>query len=572
MNNGGFVTLPEPKHGKYRPIAELGQGGTANVYLAVARGPSDFNKLVVLKFLKHELASEAEFHNMFMSEARLAARLNHPNVVQTNEVFEVDGQPVIVMEYLEGQPLSRIVARARDPEHGGQGLPLLVHLRILIDALSGLHYSHELTDYDGTPLCVVHRDVTPQNVFVSYDGRVCVLDFGIAKLTGAHETQTHTGVVKGKLRYMPYEQLMGSRVDRRADIFAIGVMLWEAATGKKMWEGVADPAVVHKVATGQITPPRKVNPDVPDELERIIMKALAHDREHRHATAAELQAELEAFADRRLPSSREVGKLVSDMFAEQRRKMRALIEQQLLTISQSPATDASDPALPFTSSSPLPQAYTTSVSDQAMSLPKRSPVKRALVVLALAVLLVATPMLMSRSSEPQRVSTDPVVPVAAASMQEPEPLKLVPEPAPAEAPEVTLRLRAEPVTAKLFLDDEPLPENPHVITVPKNNEPHTLRAEAKGYHALSRTLRFNEDANVELVLEPLADKRKARRRAGKRTSEAPVRAAQATTVEQPKARVEPPTRHKGDETDECSVPYFIDSSGIRRIKRECVAK
>src|SRR5688572_16530728 len=232
----------EQVHGRYHPIAELGQGGTANVFLACARGPSDFNKLVVLKVLKHELAHEHEFRSMFMNEARLAARLNHPNVVQTNEVMEVDGRPVLVMEYLEGQTLSRILARSRDAARGGVEMPLTLHLRVMIDVLSGLHYSHELIDYDGTPLRVVHRDMTPHNVFVSYDGRVCILDFGIAKLTGLGVQATQTGVIKGKLRYMPQEQVLGLPLDRRADLFAVGVMLWEAAAREKMWRGLSDAA------------------------------------------------------------------------------------------------------------------------------------------------------------------------------------------------------------------------------------------------------------------------------------------------------------------------------------------
>src|SRR5688572_18665668 len=148
MERAPLEVETEQSHGKYHPIAELGQGGTANVYLAVARGPSDFNKLVVLKVLRSELADESEFRQMFMSEARLSARLNHPNVVQTNEIFQVTGRPIIVMEYLEGQPLSRIIARSKDPQYGARELPLAMHLRILIDVLNGLHYSHELTDYD----------------------------------------------------------------------------------------------------------------------------------------------------------------------------------------------------------------------------------------------------------------------------------------------------------------------------------------------------------------------------------------------------------------------------------------
>jgi serine/threonine protein kinase len=259
----GFPAEEHGSHGKYRVIAELGQGGTANVYLAVAHGPSGFNKLVVLKLLKAELAVEPEFRRMFLNEARLAARLNHPNVVQTNEVFEEDGRPIIVMEYLEGAALSRLVSRSREQ---GQPIPMAMHLRIICDVLSGLHYSHELRDYDGTPLGVVHRDMTPQNVFVSFDGKVTLLDFGIAKLTGAI-AETQTGVLKGKLRYMPAEQIMGETVDRRTDIFAVGVMLWEAVTREKMWRGLADATVMHNIVNGAIPTPRSVRPDVPQRLE-----------------------------------------------------------------------------------------------------------------------------------------------------------------------------------------------------------------------------------------------------------------------------------------------------------------
>src|SRR5262249_12031014 len=158
--------------------------------------------------------------------------------------------------------------------------PLAMHLRIICDALSGLHYSHELGDYDGTPLGVVHRDMTPQNVFVSFDGKVTLLDFGIAKLTGAI-VETQTGVLEGKLRYMPTEQIMGETVDRRTDLFAVGVMLWEAVTHEKMWRGMADATVMHNIVNGNIPSPRSVRPDLPERLEQICMKALATDAKDR---------------------------------------------------------------------------------------------------------------------------------------------------------------------------------------------------------------------------------------------------------------------------------------------------
>src|SRR5688572_10870906 len=276
--------------GKYRILADLGQGGTATVSLAVARGPSGFSKLVVLKVMKSTLTQEHEFSQMFMNEARLAARLNHPNIVQTNEVFEHHGLPVIVMEYLEGQALSGILSRSRSTER----FPLAMHLRVISDVLGGLHYSHELRDFDGTLLNVVHRDMSPHNVFVTFDGQVKLLDFGIAKLSGSH-VETATGVIKGKIRYMSPEQITGENVDRRADIFAVGVMLWEAATDSRMWSGMSEATIMNQLLNGELPNPRDIKPDVDPALEVIIMKALASNADNRYATAAELQADLDDY-------------------------------------------------------------------------------------------------------------------------------------------------------------------------------------------------------------------------------------------------------------------------------------
>ncbi|MEM9696613.1 MAG: serine/threonine-protein kinase, partial [Myxococcota bacterium] len=236
-----------PTFGKYRPVAELGQGGMADVILALSQGPIGFNKLVVIKRLRSHLADDPEFVGMLIDEARLAARLNHPNIVHTNEVGEIDGTFFIAMEYLEGQPLHRIKRRAK--RHESLDISLAMELQILADVLAGLHYAHELTDYDGTALQVVHRDVTPSNIFLTYDGVSKVLDFGIAKASG-RTTETKTGVVKGKMTYMPPEQALGLEIDRRADIYSVGVMLWEAATGRRMWKGVDDVVILGKLIKG----------------------------------------------------------------------------------------------------------------------------------------------------------------------------------------------------------------------------------------------------------------------------------------------------------------------------------
>jgi len=192
-------------HGKYRPIFELGRGGMANVILAVVQGPGGFNKLQVIKQLRSELALDPEFLTMFLDEARLSARINHSNVVQTNEVGHDGRHYFIAMEYLEGQSLEAFLRRA----HTMGGLPLQMFLKIIVDSLEGLHYAHELADFEGNHLHVVHRDVSPQNIFVTYDGVTKVLDFGIAKAADSSSDTNRDCLATGAFEYQ-----LRARTDR----------------------------------------------------------------------------------------------------------------------------------------------------------------------------------------------------------------------------------------------------------------------------------------------------------------------------------------------------------------------
>jgi eukaryotic-like serine/threonine-protein kinase len=550
----GFPAEEHGNHGKYRVIAELGQGGTANVYLAVARGPSGFNKLVVLKFLKAELAVEPEFRRMFLNEARLAARLNHPNVVQTNEVFEEDGRPIIVMEYLEGAALSRIVSRAREQ---GQPIPMAMHLRVICDVLSGLHYSHELRDYDGTPLGVVHRDMTPQNVFVSFDGKVTLLDFGIAKLTGAI-AETQTGVLKGKLRYMPPEQIMGEVVDRRTDIFAVGVMMWEAVTREKMWRGLADATVMHNIVNGVIPTPRSVRSDVPQRLEQICMKALATNPNGRYATAAELQLDIEEWLSGNTVTNRTIGQFVSAVFGDVRARTRDLIERQLAQVEKHEAQPSqADEAgrLPNLTQ----QAYSqTSRSDRP--LPRgRSSWKRAVFWFSLPLILAFVGFYARRAWK--RPSIAVVAPAAPAmetrTLPATEPTPPAAEPKASLSPSaarVELKLSALPEHAKLYLDDQPLASNPFKAVIPADHESHAIRAEAPGYASEKKVITFDKDVDLALRLGWAKP-------AGARPAKAPAAAAGAATA--PAASAAPQVS--------CDPPYLIDENGIRHLRPECLS-
>jgi serine/threonine-protein kinase len=356
---------------KYRPIAEIGRGGMGEVYLTVAHGVAGFKKLVVLKRARPDVAEEPGCVAMFLDEARLAARLNHPNVVQIYEAGQNAGRYFIEMEYLDGQPLHRIRDRIEP-----RWFPLSMQIRILIEALAGLHYAHELVDFDGTPLGVIHRDATPQNVFVTYDGQIKIVDFGIAKVASSTR-RTDSGIVRGKVRYMAPEQARCEQIDRRVDIFAVGVMLWEAITGTRMWDGMSDAEIIRRLAMGKLPSLEAGAPNSDPELKRICGRALANMPARRFATAAELQHELERWLVRQgeeVPA-RVVGKFVAAHFEEERAAMKTRLED-------------------YCSSSSLPKGMSIKQSTREFEQPtgeSRSPRRRPMASSSESAVTVITP-------------------------------------------------------------------------------------------------------------------------------------------------------------------------------------
>jgi serine/threonine-protein kinase len=285
----------------------------------------DFTKLVVIKKLRQEYAQDPDSVRMFLDEARIAARLNHPNVIQTLDVGQEGDDFFLTLEYLEGQPLNRAVAQRKS-------MPLVMQLAVLSDVLSGVHYAHELCDFDGSPLNIVHRDVTPHNVFVTYDGQVKVMDFGIAKAAG-RATQTRRGVIKGKIHYMAPEQVAAAQdIDRRVDVFAVGIMLYEAAAGARMWVGASSVDIRNRLTMGtHPTSPKERNQAVPEELDRICRRALARDSADRFPTAELFRDELDAYIGRHetRPSNRQIGAFVGEVFVQERERAKAILEVQL---------------------------------------------------------------------------------------------------------------------------------------------------------------------------------------------------------------------------------------------------
>jgi serine/threonine-protein kinase len=319
------VSSHDMAFGKYRLIASLGHGGMADVYLAVVDGSDDARKLQVIKRLRQELARNTGYRARFLDEARLCVRLDHPNVVRTFEVGQERGEQYLAMEYLEGAPLNRIASRARS-----KPAPPGVLLRVIADALAGLHHAHELCDQDGSALGIVHRDASPHNIFVTYDGRSKIVDFGIAEVS-ARVDEPRSRVLTGKVGYMAPEQARCLPLDRRADIFVLGIVLWEILAGRKMWDRQSDMEVLHRLVGGDLPRLREVRPDVPEALARICDRALALEPKDRHASAAEMRDEILAYMDGAglSVSPEDVGRYVSELFGDKREKIRDVIAQQL---------------------------------------------------------------------------------------------------------------------------------------------------------------------------------------------------------------------------------------------------
>jgi len=264
----------------------------AEILLARLVGPQGFERPVVIKRILPHLQERPQFLTMMADEARIAARIQHPNVVRIHELLEHEALPHIVMEFLPGESLAALL---NELEVRKEGLQLALALHVVAEAAAGLHAAHELREPDGTPLHVVHRDVSPHNVFITDEGSVKLLDFGIVKAS-ARMTKTATGQLKGKYRYLAPEQCHGKPLDRRADIFALGVVLYEATTGTRLFERDNELLTLKAIMMDPIPPPSRVRSGYPKPLEKIVMKALARDPAERFQTADELRQKLVGLA------------------------------------------------------------------------------------------------------------------------------------------------------------------------------------------------------------------------------------------------------------------------------------
>jgi serine/threonine protein kinase len=346
---------PAPERlNKYRLLAPLGRGGMAEVFLARAEGIRGFQRLLAVKRILPQFAGDAEFVRMFLDEARIAATLHHPNIVRVFEVDIAGGQVFYVMEYLHGHSVAALLRRLAD---GGVRLPLDAAVAIAAAVAAGLHHAHERRSASGEPLHIVHRDVGPGNVIVTYDGHVKLIDFGIARAAGnLHRTQF--GLFKGKLPYASPEQCRCEPLDRRSDVFSLGVVLYELTTGQPPFVADGERELLRAVSEARITPPRQIEPSVPPGLEAIVMRALAASPDERYRSARALQRDLKALAGELSLdlSASGMARLITGAFGPELRQWRdaeragRTLEQYLTTRPPPPEVDrpaaAPDPAGP----------------------------------------------------------------------------------------------------------------------------------------------------------------------------------------------------------------------------------
>jgi serine/threonine protein kinase len=501
----------EPDLGRYRLIAELARGGMGNVYLAVAQGPAGFNKLLVVKELKPEFADEENYVAMFLEEARLAARLTHPNIVQTYEVGSDGPRHFMTMEYLDGRSLYRVIRHLS----GTGGLPVGAHLRVIAETLLGLQYAHDLRGYAGESLGIVHRDVSPLNVVVTFDGQAKVLDFGIAKAVDS-SVETQAGVLKGRIAYMAPEQACGEKTDRRADVYSAGVMLWEAAAGRRLWPQMSDVEILSQ--TLREGPPRlrSARPDAPAELEAICARALARDADDRYPSADALRTDLEAHLARRpdAMSMRDVGALVGTAFQAERERMNAIIEETLARARMSPASGvtrhfpgvvSSSGTHSISRSRPVGEdlvnissilAATPSRTNLGAGAEVQAAPPRALRHAALGALVVVALIGAAGIGFVARRAPAPEARAQSASVALP-----TSAPSPSLLATIDLAVRVFPPGSQIALDGEPLAGDPVHLRVPKDGLLHRITATADGYEPKVEDVTLTGDVSIDVSLD-----------------------------------------------------------------------
>jgi serine/threonine protein kinase len=481
---------------RYQVLGHLATGGMAEILLARVVGPSGFERPVVLKRILPHLAREAGFVTMFLDEARIVAQIRHHNVIQVQELVHAGDQLFFVMEYLEGESVAGLMRRLGSR---GETLDPALGALVLAEACAGLNAAHELADLDGIQQEIVHRDVSPQNLFVSYQGQIKVLDFGIAKAQG-RATRTEAGQVKGKFEYMAPEQCKNEPLDRRCDVFALGVVLYELTTGRRLFKRANPLQVISAICSEPILPPSRLVPDYPPALEAICLRALATERDDRYATAADMRRDLLAYrreVTRDENPTEALSTLMQALFAD-----RIDEKQDLLRKMRTGSDVTHVPAGEVDEDVELPSivAELTRVATPLAKVPRarRPRLPRALLP-ALVIVTLGGAAAYARRAPPN----EPAAPAASASAPH-EPAS-APSPAPAmvkAAAEITLHVETQPAGARVLLDNVDRGATPLDVKLPRSASSLPLELRRPGYAPLLQTIVPDSDQRLLLSLHP----------------------------------------------------------------------
>ena len=399
--------------GQYQLESLIATGGMAEVYRARMQGVEGFQKIVAIKRILSHLTDNDEFVTMFIDEAKLAAQLQHPNIIHIYDLGKIDKSYYIAMEFIDGRDL-RSILRTLEEQQRRMPVPLAVHIASRLAA--ALDYAHRKRDLQGSAMALVHRDVSPQNVLISFDGDIKLCDFGIAK-AASKASHTRAGALKGKLQYMSPEQAWGKDLDHRSDIFSLGLVLYEMITGRKAFAGDSELSILEQVRSPKLMPPRDIDPSIPAELDRIVMKALHEDRDKRYQKAAELQAELEAVlqTSKPVPGAGELGAFLAEL--EGRGRAAPAAESKPAAPAAAPPAPrrpAPPPVRPVAPAPPRPAPQLLEVS--APPAAKRSPL--ALIAAAVAVVVIGAGVWLVLNRAPKNVAETGVTPTPSAETAE----------------------------------------------------------------------------------------------------------------------------------------------------------
>lgn len=320
--------------GRYELLSPIAAGGMAQVWAARMKGARQFQKIVAVKTMLPKLSEDAQFEQMFLDEASLASQIRHPNAVEIMDLGEQHGILYLVMEWIEGVPLNQLMKTAK--KNGG--IPVAVAARIAYQACAGLHAAHELKDDKGQSVGLVHRDVSPQNLLVTYDGVTKVVDFGVAKATALGGGATQAGQVKGKVSYMAPEQVNGEGLDRRADVFALGIVLYALTTGKHPFRRESEAATMYNICSAEaVVPPRSVVDGYAPELEKVVLKSLEKNRDNRYASCDEMLRALDALPSHlRVSSDSDVAEFVRGLLDDKRIEQKRRIDDAIAHADANP--------------------------------------------------------------------------------------------------------------------------------------------------------------------------------------------------------------------------------------------